>query len=457
MRDVFLAYLHPDDVSQSFHRSIVDMMGYDAANNQRLGNWSSVKCGTSGVPQGRNDSAKAMLETGCDWMLFIDSDMGFEKDTLDRLLAVADPETRPMIGGLCFAYREFGATRTNGFRAKPMPTIFDPIEKDGVTKLTGRSHFPVNSLVRAGGTGGACLLIHRTVIAKIANEYGPVWFDRLRDQSGDLLGEDISFFVRCAALELPLHIHTGVRTCHSKTTYVDEEAFWLSFTAEPAELETDVIVPVIRRPQNAEPFMKTLRASTGLAHVTAVSHLGDEETAYAWRKAGADVLIQDPDRPTTFACKVNDGVAATGRDLVYVVGDDVRFRPGWLDHAQFMARKYDKSVVGTNDGTSPRVASGDHATHMLIVREYIDKYGASWDGPGSVCHEGYQHWFVDDEIVSLAAARNTFMVALGARVDHMHPLWGLGDDDDVYELGQSHKNNDQKLFKGRRKAYASAG
>ena len=57
--------------------------------------------------------------------------------------------------------------------------------------------------------------------------------------------------------------------------------------------------------------------------------------------------------------------------------------------------------------SNPRVISGEHGTHLLIRRSYIDEVGASWgtDGkgtPGEVCHDGYTHMYVDDEIVTAA-------------------------------------------------------
>ncbi len=89
---------------------------------------------------------------------------------------------------------------------------------------------------------------------------------------------------------------------------------------------------------------------------------------------------------------------------------------------------------------------GEHAVHMLITRQYIDEHGASWDGPGIVCHEGYRHWFVDDEIVNVAKLRGTFVAALGSKVEHLHPAWGKAELDDTYKLGSHAKQSDKTLF-----------
>jgi hypothetical protein len=188
-----------------------------------------------------------------------------------------------------------------------------------------------------------------------------------------------------------------------------------------------------------------------LATVYAVADLTDTETRDAWEAAGATLLnYRDLDGPPgTFAQKVNIGYRKTGEPWLFLVGDDVRFRAGWLDQAQHVAKSTGASVVGTNDLGSPRVIAGEHATHVLISREYIDEQGASWDGPGVVAHEGYRHWFVDDEIVTAAVQRGVWAMAGESIVEHLHPLYGKADVDEVYVLGQSHAGQDRETFKQR--------
>ena len=85
----------------------------------------------------------------------------------------------------------------------------------------------------------------------------------------------------------------------------------------------------------------------------------------------------------------------------------------------------------------------------MVRRAYIDEQGASWDGPGVVCHEGYAHWFVDDELVTAAKQRDTWTAAPHAKVEHLHPLWGLAEDDETYRLGREHIAEDKTLFEKR--------
>lgn len=436
------------------------LIGWDMAHDRRLNGWASIKCASGGIPEGRNQLGQALLDSDCDWLFMVDADMGFEPMALDQLLSIADPIEKPIVGGLCFAQREAFDDGSNGFRCVPRPTIFDWVRHDdGHWRFTGVAHYPVNALIKSAATGGAFVLIHRNVFQRIRDEQGDTWFDRVRGTDGSLIGEDISFFVRCQALDIPLHVHTGIRTTHLKQLWLGESDFWQSFYAPPATETVDVLVPVLHRPQNIEPFIQSLRASTGLANVLFIAEEDDDETINAIHRCGGDVLRHSG----TFAQKINKAhhwLATQLREArspwVFLAGDDVRFRPGWLDHAQDVARRYKAQVVGTNDLANPRVMRGEHATHMLISVDYIDQQGASWDGPGTVCHEGYHHWFVDDEIVTVAKQRKVWQSAIGAEVEHLHPMVGKAPDDEIYTLGSSRSQEDEHLFNLRVKRYAAA-
>jgi hypothetical protein len=152
--DVMLGYLHPNEVTASFHKSLLDLIGHDLSSSQRLYSWAMVKCGSNGIPEGRNDLVRKFLDSPCQWLFMLDADMGFEPHTLDALLSCANKDERPIIGGLAFAQRESGADGFNGFRCFPRPTLLDWLEHpDGHSRFTGRAHYPVNSLVKTGATG----------------------------------------------------------------------------------------------------------------------------------------------------------------------------------------------------------------------------------------------------------------------------------------------------------------
>lgn len=214
--------------------------------------------------------------------------------------------------------------------------------------------------------------------------------------------------------------------------------------------DVDVLVPVMHRPQNAAPFMESLRASGADVHVWAIVNHEDPDTCKAWIDAGGFVLETDT---VTFAAKVNYAYRHTNSPWIFLVGDDVAFHPGWLATA-LAAAGSQYNVIGTNDLGTMRVQRGEHATHMLVRRSYIDTVGASWDGPGVVCHEGFAHWYVDDEIVTAAKQRHVWVSATTSIVEHRHPYFGKATMDDVYVLGQANAQRDWVVFADRKRQFA---
>lgn len=213
-----------------------------------------------------------------------------------------------------------------------------------------------------------------------------------------------------------------------------------------------VIVPTVGRPQNAEPFMSSLRATANKASAYAVHDHDDTATIEAWGAAGATLIdVSDHlelERPARFSERINIGYACTDEPWLFITGDDVLFRVGWLSNAAMVAGR-DYHVIGTNDLGNPRVMAGQHATHLLIRRSYVDEMGASWDGPKVVCHEGYHHCYVDDEIVVVAKSRGVWAMALSSVVEHLHPWFGKADEDWVYKLGQKNIEADHWKFERR--------
>lgn len=451
---VCLAYIHDVDVAYSWHHSIVDLIMYDGQNDGRIlrGGYESVRCAkSSDLYDARNRAVAGFLDQGdAEWLFFVDTDMGFTPDTVDRLLAAADPKERPIVGALCFANREIGEDGKGGFYTMPRFTIFDWADIGNGRQFIGRTTYPINGLVQCAATGSACIIIHRSVLQDIRDEFGDTWYNRITGDDGKLVGEDISFCVRAGSLNVPTFVDTSVKTSHLKNIWLQEQDFWSRAQAPASKECVDVLVPVMERPQNAKPFMESLRASTGLATAYAIANESDAETIEAWEAAGATVLRTDL---VSFADKINYGYEHSDNPWIFVVGDDVKFHSGWLDHAEAVAGEQ-FHVIGTNDLGNPRVTSGDHATHMLIRRSYVDDVGASWDGPKVVAHSGYRHWFVDDEIVEAAKQRRVWGMALGSIVEHLHPAWKKGKPDEVYARGEGWAAEDSKLYKSRYRKYA---
>ena len=208
---------------------------------------------------------------------------------------------------------------------------------------------------------------------------------------------------------------------------------------------TQVIVPT-RRANNAKPFMESLQATASDVPVSAIVYIEHRDVAASWSAEGADVLLT---QANTYASKLNAGYLMADAEWLLLVGDDVKFHPGWLEAALAKADETGAQVVGVNGLGTERERAGQFATHQLVRRAYVDEVGASWDGPGVVAHEGYGHMFVDDEIVTAAMRRGVWAMAVDSIVEHVHHYFGKAPVDDTYRLGESSFAADRALFRTR--------
>ncbi len=210
MRDVMFAFPHCGEVKTEF------MMSLFAAVNDgesRIGELREFRTGPA-MAQARNQITRMFLLSGMDWLWMVDTDMMFSGKTLPALLSVADPDTMPVVGALCFV-------QAGPETGEQYPTMFEGV-RDEAGKFTFKSYdrFPMNDPVQVAATGAGCILIHRDVFGKIAKvqpEYDGLWWaETLAD--GCLFGEDFSFCMRCALAKVPVHVHTGVQVGHLKSS-----------------------------------------------------------------------------------------------------------------------------------------------------------------------------------------------------------------------------------------------
>ena len=218
----------------------------------------------------------------------------------------------------------------------------------------------------------------------------------------------------------------------------------------------DIIVPVLDRPKNVATLMDSLEKTEGFTQVQAwfVCEFEYLDEQQAVTDAGAQLIITDKH---TFAEKVNLAYTVTGAPWLLLAGDDVRFHPGWFNEVLRVAAATGAKVVSTNDLSNPFVMAGHDAIHPVINREYVDDLGSSWDGPGVVCHEGYQHHGPDTEIVDVAISRGVFAPAVNAVIEHYHPDADKADWDVGYTLAEENHTQDTELFFARRSHFLPGG
>ena len=156
----------------------------------------------------RNQLVKYAREKGgYDFVLWLDSDMTFEPDLLDRLLE--DIEGRQAVTGLCF-----------GRRPPFNPCIYKELDvkQDGKLITPYRKiyeDYPRDSVFEVEACGFACVLMRLDVLEAMGI-YGVPFFP----VAG--LGEDLTFCWRARKLDIRFHCDSRLKIGHIMRVSVDE-------------------------------------------------------------------------------------------------------------------------------------------------------------------------------------------------------------------------------------------
>ena len=188
---VVLAYCHGEDgnFKPAFVRSLVRVLVED--RGRKIHGYITAQ--GLYVPRGRNEIVGDFLNgSACDWLWFLDTDVEFPADTLDRLLqATADGE-RKIVAAPYWSIDDEG---------EPYCTWMGI--DDG--SLLPFREIPAGQTIELDACGMGCTLIHRDVFVDIAaaqTQDDPwIWFghDLVATEHGAArLGEDVSFCIRAA-------------------------------------------------------------------------------------------------------------------------------------------------------------------------------------------------------------------------------------------------------------------
>jgi GT2 family glycosyltransferase len=207
-----IGYVHPGTVRAEFCASLlaVCMEGKTAVDGV-----IAVGSGPN-IATARNMVARSFLEDqAAAWLFMCDTDMWFERDIVDRLIAAADPVERPVLGALCYSQN------TDNGGGDPYSTMYELTEPaPGEVAFVRYKAWPEDTVARVAATGAASLLIHRSVLERVekhAGDRAAPWF-RESVIGSRLVGEDLTFCLRCGSAGIPVHVHTGVKAGHMKTT-----------------------------------------------------------------------------------------------------------------------------------------------------------------------------------------------------------------------------------------------
>ena len=167
------------------------------------------------VYDARNQLTKYALDKGCyDYVLWLDSDMTFKPDLLDRLMDDIEGketgEKLQAVSGLCF-----------GRRPPFKPCIYKKLDvtQNGQMILPVCENwfdYPRDQLFEVKACGFACVLMRVDVLASMGI-YGVPFFP----VGG--LGEDLTFCWRAGKLDIKFHCDSRLKIGHIMRISVDEE------------------------------------------------------------------------------------------------------------------------------------------------------------------------------------------------------------------------------------------
>ena len=155
------------------------------------------------VANNRNILVRTFLASDADAILFIDDDMSFRREAVDKMIEHFDPVTAAVIGGLCFGLDDGQIFTTMMYETEP-------------GKYVRRGGWKPDSLIEVDATGGAALLIGRNPLQTIRiGSEGSEWFaEEVID--GHETGEDVVFCRRAKEAGYRIQVATGALFDHIK-------------------------------------------------------------------------------------------------------------------------------------------------------------------------------------------------------------------------------------------------
>jgi len=219
-------------------------------------------------------------------------------------------------------------------------------------------------------------------------------------------------------------------------------------------LQLATLIPVLGRPHRVQPLINSFLESRTPGLLVFIVQLDDiDELIEVRKRESGDIRVIEVIEARTWPEKINTAIQQVHADWYMCAADDVLFHKGWWKATEQLRKDPTVGVIGTNDMGNPRVLAGEHTTHPLIRRQYVLDHG-TLDQPGIAIHEGYKHWYCDDELVITAKMRGAWAFCRDAKVQHLHPYWEPEIPvDDTYRLGESSADEDRAVFINRMSAH----
>ena len=186
-------------VESEFHQSIASL--------RHVGEVQFASMQSSMIYKSRTDLALLSLANKYDFVLWVDSDMAFKPDLLERLMA--DMDGRDIVAPLFF------------MRNPPYePVMYSKLRK-GLTPAENEHEklidYPENEMFTVEGVGFGCVLMRTKVIQDVV--------DRYHELFGHITGygEDLSFCIRARGCGYDIWVDPTIEVGHKGSIIVDKK------------------------------------------------------------------------------------------------------------------------------------------------------------------------------------------------------------------------------------------
>lgn len=208
---VCIVNLNPGEVRIEFLSSLLDTIIGDL-NDRRVISYIRPVIAGPLLDIYRNRAVEWFLkESTAEWMLFIDSDITWTLDDLYSLLDSADPIERPVVSGVYLMIMQ------EGLRPGVWHRYPETSSGNALVPWPDDLEWPDNQLIEVDGTGAGFLLMHRSLLATMAQIYPhPMpWFaNEIID--GVVHGEDFTFCSRVQQMGFRVIVNSAVQLDHIK-------------------------------------------------------------------------------------------------------------------------------------------------------------------------------------------------------------------------------------------------
>lgn len=196
-KKILIAIPCMDLVQASFAQSLASL--------NKVGQCAVAFNACSLIYDSRNKLAAKAMKDEFDYVLWLDSDMVFSPDILEKLIA----DDKDMVSGLYFR-------RTSPYT----PVIFKDSElKDGRLVWSDYTDYPKGELFKVAGAGFGCVLMKTDMIFDMIGKYGD-WFTPLYSS-----GEDLSFCYRARELGYEIWCDSRIKCGHMSHQMITEDFY----------------------------------------------------------------------------------------------------------------------------------------------------------------------------------------------------------------------------------------